>query len=111
MRTKRPMIGERQSPHAPRSIMVLLVVCMLLGVLGAVMTVLNGRAQTTASAEDVRRNGVLLERVNDLAEQLGTDHDRSDEQIRALCAQVQAIARELHITVAPCPMPSPSTSP
>lgn len=106
-----------------RRIAALVMVGIAMGLLGAVLTYSNGRAQSSASKADVARNEALTQQVADLQELAKAEADaaRATGQVRSITAcdrlaQLIRLVDPSAVPVGECPpnppqKPTPAPSP
>lgn len=120
-------IEKAQRRHALRPLMVALLLLIGLGGLSAYFSIRNAIVTTSASQDAAERQATLTSQLTALTQQFALDQqqqnasavaDRNDSRRLqlALCDQVEAIARQVHLTVPPCPRvplppPGPATPP
>lgn len=125
-------IEKAQRRHALVALLPLLIVIGLLiglGITSAVFSVKGARSQSAASKADVERNAELTRQLTTLTRQAAqTQQENADSAVAfrndsrrlqlAICSQIEAIARQVQLRVAPCPrvpiprpFPSPAPSP
>lgn len=116
-------IEKAQRRHALRPLMVALVLLIGLGGLSAYFSIKNAIVTTSASQDAAERQAALTSQLTALTQQFAVDQqqqnasavaDRNDSRRLqlALCDQVEAIARQVHLTIPPCPrVPLPPPGP
>lgn len=114
---------DAQRRHALIPLMVAIVLLIGLGATSTVFSVRNARATDAASTADVERNADLTRRLTSLTQQLAEAQNadtasavafRNDSRRLqlAICDQIEAVARQAHLDVPPCPrVPLPTETP
>lgn len=85
--------------HRKMPYLVALSLLIVVGVLSMLASIQTARGQQQASKADIERSQQLIEQVRQLQ---AANADRSIDRYRSLCAQINAIAEQLHVPADDC---------
>lgn len=118
-------IEEAQRRHALLPLLLALVLLIGLGAVDTFYSIQGARGQAAASRADVQRNALLTQQLTALTRKYAIDQQQSNDSavafrndsrrlLLALCDQIEAISRQVHLSVPRCPRvpdPQPTAGP